>query len=406
MYILRLSRPSRTVKKECAWLVIAGRSTRVLRDMMMLRTPLLCAAALIFAGPCGAAAGSSNEVVAGAARFTVLTDSLIRLETAPFNNIPSLIFQTREEVPDVDFTAERSPSGGVTITTKHVKLNFHPGANFSGFASDNLAVEFDLNSTQRGNWAPGMQDTGNLKGTLGSMDCYDEPAQCAAEARKKIGGGLISKAGWVVIDDSSTPLWAADSTHSATSHWPWWQPRPKSGASQQPPKCKTPAPVPASKPWKVLNNTDWTANNCPDPYADASGIEECADMCAARCDCVAVSAFKLSPNHGKSASSCNFKCESSGAVANTALDAVIVRPGASRCSGLIVPPSPKPSDQYLFAHGHRYTDALKDFSLVAGRMDMPPLSAFGVWWSRYWVYSVGVPSIAQDIVTDVLDGYR
>ena len=37
-------------------------------------------------------------------------------------------------------------------------------------------------------------------------------------------------------------------------------------------------------------------------------------------------------------------------------------------------------------------------------MDMPPLSAFGVWWSRYWVYSVGVPSVAQDIVTDVLDG--
>ena len=37
---------------------------------------------------------------------------------------------------------------------------------------------------------------------------------------------------------------------------------------------------------------------------------------------------------------------------------------------------------------------------------MPPLSAFGIWWSRYWVYSVGVPTVAQDIVTDVLDGYR
>ena len=31
-------------------------------------------------------------------------------------------------------------------------------------------------------------------------------------------------------------------------------------------------------------------------------------------------------------------------------------------------------------------------------MDMPPLSAFGIWWSRYWVYSVGVPAVAQDIV--------
>ena len=32
-------------------------------------------------------------------------------------------------------------------------------------------------------------------------------------------------------------------------------------------------------------------------------------------------------------------------------------------------------------------------------MDMPPLSAFGIWWSRYWVYWVySVPAVAQDIV--------
>ena len=365
----------------------------------MLRSSLIF---LQFLGE-AAALADSNKVVVGSARFTVLTDSLIRMEAGQFNDVPSLIFQTREQAPDVEFTTERSAEGGVVITTKHVKLDFHPGANFSGsFTSSNLAVEFDLNATHRGLWSPGMQDTENLKGTLSAMDCYDDPAVCAAGARASIGSGLISRAGWVVIDDTKTPLWAEESTDSATSHWSWWQP------SHTPPEavvCKTPAPVPVSKPWKILNSTDWKANNCPNPYAVSSGIEECADMCAARCDCVAVSAFKTSLSSGKGASSCNFKCNSSGAVANNGLDAVIVRPNAERCSEAVAQTAAR-SDQYLFAHGHRYTDALKDFTIVAGPMDMPPLSAFGIWWSRYWVYSVGVPSIAQDIVTDVLDGYR
>eukprot|EP01046_Picozoa_sp_COSAG06_P054264 COSAG06_NODE_9609_length_1859_cov_1.629545_1_plen_332_part_00 len=56
-------------------------------------------------------------------------------------------------------------------------------------------------------------------------------------------------------------------------------------------------------------------------------------------------------------------------------------------------------DLYFFGHGHRYKDALKDFTLVAGKPAMPPLSAFGVWWSRYWVYS------AKSITQQVIEGY-
>ena len=44
-----------------------------------------------------AVATVSNKVVVGNARFTVLTDSLIRMEAGTFNDVPSLIFQTREE---------------------------------------------------------------------------------------------------------------------------------------------------------------------------------------------------------------------------------------------------------------------------------------------------------------------
>ncbi len=44
-------------------------------------------------------------------------------------------------------------------------------------------------------------------------------------------------------------------------------------------------------------------------------------------------------------------------------------------------------DWYLFAYGHDYLAALHDFTLVAGRVPLPPKWAFGYWWSHYWQYS-------------------
>ena len=44
-------------------------------------------------------------------------------------------------------------------------------------------------------------------------------------------------------------------------------------------------------------------------------------------------------------------------------------------------------DWYLFAYGHDYLDALRDFTLVAGKVPLPPKWAFGYWWSHYWQYS-------------------
>ena len=44
-------------------------------------------------------------------------------------------------------------------------------------------------------------------------------------------------------------------------------------------------------------------------------------------------------------------------------------------------------DWYLFAYGHDYTAALKDFTKVAGKIPLPPKWTFGYWWSRYWVFT-------------------
>lgn len=44
-------------------------------------------------------------------------------------------------------------------------------------------------------------------------------------------------------------------------------------------------------------------------------------------------------------------------------------------------------DWYFMTYGHDYKAALKDYTLFAGRMPLPPRYAFGYWWSRYWMYS-------------------
>lgn len=44
-------------------------------------------------------------------------------------------------------------------------------------------------------------------------------------------------------------------------------------------------------------------------------------------------------------------------------------------------------DWYLMTYGHDYKTALKEYTLFAGKIPLPPRFAFGYWWSRYWAYS-------------------
>src|SRR3990167_2740444 len=44
-------------------------------------------------------------------------------------------------------------------------------------------------------------------------------------------------------------------------------------------------------------------------------------------------------------------------------------------------------DWYFFGYGNQYRDCLRDFVKVAGNIALPPKYAFGIWWSRWWLYS-------------------
>ncbi len=56
-------------------------------------------------------------------------------------------------------------------------------------------------------------------------------------------------------------------------------------------------------------------------------------------------------------------------------------------------------DWYFFGYGHDYKQALGDYTLIAGRIPLPPRFAFGAWWSRYWAYS-------DQELDDLVRGFR
>jgi alpha-glucosidase (family GH31 glycosyl hydrolase) len=50
-------------------------------------------------------------------------------------------------------------------------------------------------------------------------------------------------------------------------------------------------------------------------------------------------------------------------------------------------PAGDKQDWYFMGYGKSYKQALYDYSLIAGKVPLPPRFVFGYWWSRYWSYS-------------------
>ena len=217
------------------------------------------------------------------ARFTVLTPQLIRMEWAAdgkFEDHTSLVFLNRK-LPRPNFSATSDKLGAVRIYTDALKLDYKGGGKFT---ADNLTISFTLNGKPV-TWHPGMPATGNLQGTTRTLD-----GALGGKTKEPMDPGLISRAGWVLVDDSTRPLFDGNDfrfDEGDKSPWPW----------------------------------------------------------------------------------------------------VMQRPAGER------------QDWYFFGYGHDYPAALHDFTLVAGKIPLPPRFAFGAWWSRYWAYS-------DQELTELANGFR
>ena len=204
-------------------------------------------------------------VVAGNARFTVLTPQLIRMEWSEdgvFEDRATLTFVNRKtDVPQFKCSNGKNK---LVIRTDKLTLTYIKGAKFS---ANNLSAEFMLNG-QKVVWRYGDVDTQNLMGTTRTLDKCDG---WNLNPNDPMEPGIISRSGWSVVDDSTRHLFV-----DTQNHWQKWV------------ECRT--------------------------EVDRQ-------------------------------------------------------------------------DLYLFAYGHDYMQAVKDYISLAGRIPLPPKYAFGYWWSRYWQYS-------------------
>lgn len=144
-------------------------------------------------------AAASAAVGAGSARFTVLTDRLIRLEYHPeqrFEDRASQAFWFREQ-PVPEFSV-RSSDDLLEIETSSLLLRYLPRVG-AGFGPANLTVTLKASGQH---WHPGAKAAGNLLGTTRTLDAINGYAPLEL--------GLLSRDGWAVLDDSATLVFTPD----------------------------------------------------------------------------------------------------------------------------------------------------------------------------------------------------
>ncbi len=132
-------------------------------------------------------------VIHGNARFTVLTSRLLRLEYTPngrFEDRPSQAFWHRRQ-PVPDFEVVEDEDGRFHLTTAHLHLTYRPGAPFT---ADTLSITLRQSGET---WQFGQANPANFLGTARTLDQVD-----GALALEE---GLLSRSGWAVYDDTSTP---------------------------------------------------------------------------------------------------------------------------------------------------------------------------------------------------------
>lgn len=165
----------------------------------------LLAAAMAFGGAQSAKAQYdpvANEdavVKSGYARFTVLTPEMIRIQysrTRKFEDRATFAVVNRK-LPVPEFTVT-TDSKYLYITTSALKLKYRRLSVISdeNYAPDNLSITFTLNGREVV-WYPGKDNSLNLKGTTRTLD-----GAVGDSKLSELEDGILSRAGWAVIDES------------------------------------------------------------------------------------------------------------------------------------------------------------------------------------------------------------
>lgn len=322
----------------------------------------LSVAAMANAAAEGASRCSDEATISAGrfARFCVLTPRVIRMEWSPssseFRDSSTLVVETRRvaELPAFNVSTEGNHT---TITTEWLRLEYDASAATS-FSDANLAVTIKNSDGKGGTarWTPSTTDAARqdalpgtvrtLDGSNGSvsLDCMGHGAGYARDSH--CTSALFSRArGYAVLDDSLSATLDEDPA------WPWLR-----------------APRTASPPSKD------SCEAIPTKERRICGLETVSEsQCTALGCCFSPSTTVFPLSSETNRSNPGFQC-------------------------FYAPTSYQ--DLYLFGHGHDFKAALKDFTLIAGRIPLPPRFALGVIYSRWWAYS------DQEIRDDIVGQYE
>jgi len=165
-------------------------------------------------------------VTIGNARFTVLTPQLVRMEWSAdgkFEDHASFVFINRRlPVPKFE-THIADPGGYLTIKTDALVLEYGGPGVGQPFNVNSLSIRLTVDGKEVV-WHPGDTDPENLQGTTRTLDGALGP-----KTQEPIGPGLVSRAGWVLVDDSTQPLFDSANFNfpeGEKSPWPWVMERP------------------------------------------------------------------------------------------------------------------------------------------------------------------------------------
>jgi alpha-glucosidase (family GH31 glycosyl hydrolase) len=139
-------------------------------------------------------------VPADRARFTVLTDRLIRCEFDPdgqFEDRPSQHFWHRRQ-PVPEFSVE-SNDDETLIRTGALELCYRPGPG--GFSAESLRIRFLESDIE---WHFGQVDPQPLPGTARTLDACEGAMHVPSNRELELTGSLVSRSGWALVDDSAT----------------------------------------------------------------------------------------------------------------------------------------------------------------------------------------------------------
>lgn len=134
-----------------------------------------------------------HSYIVGNARFTVITEGVIRMEYAEnrsFVDDPTL-FAVRKNFFDADFFEE---NGTLTVKTKKFTLKYTDNGPFT---AENLTCRIHTGGVDK-IWHYGDSLSNNLFGTLVTLD--------GVNGERPLPDGIISRDGFYVFDDSAKPV--------------------------------------------------------------------------------------------------------------------------------------------------------------------------------------------------------